>query len=138
MKLVVLLQIAGLLHLGLACAGAAMPRAVQLGTHLAPLPPFIRRLVWVYFTFIAMCLAGFGMLTFFFADTLASGQPLGRALCLFLAVFWFARLLVAAFIFDVRPYLNQPFYRWGYRAMNVVFLYLPLVYGWAAWTGGLR
>jgi hypothetical protein len=42
--LVTLLQIAGLLHLGLVWAGATMPRAVDLGHHLAPLPPFIRRL----------------------------------------------------------------------------------------------
>ncbi len=48
MKLTLLLQIAGILHLGLAAAGALMPRVVKLNEHLAGVPPFIRRLFFVY------------------------------------------------------------------------------------------
>ena len=136
MKLELLLQIAGLLHLGLLCAGGLMPRTVKLREHLASLPQFIRRLFFVYFAFIALLLASFGLITFFFADAMASGAPLARALCLFLLVFWTARLGVAAFVFDVRPYLTSWFYRLGYHATNVVFVYLVAVYGVAAWKGG--
>lgn len=134
--LVLLLQFAGILHLGLACAGATMPRAVQLRTHLVLLPPFIRRLFLVYFSFIAMVLLGFGTLTFFFAGAMAAGEPLARALCVLCLVFWSARLFVASFIFDVRPYLTNWFYRAGYQATNVVFVYLVGVYALAVWKGG--
>jgi len=136
MKLTLLLQIAGLLHLGLLCAGALMPRTVNLREHLASLPPFIRRLFFVYFAFIALLLASFGLITFFFADSLAAGTPLARALCLCLLVFWTARLGVAAFVFDVGPYLSNAFYRAGYHATNLVFAYLVAVYGLAVWKGG--
>ena len=130
------LQIAGVLHLGLLCAGLLMPRAVKLRVHLAALPEFIRRLFWVYYTFIGLCLVSFGLITFALAGTLAGGDTLARTVCAFLAAFWTVRLIAATFVFDVRPYLTKPLWRLGYHATNIVFIYLPVVYMWAAWKGG--
>jgi hypothetical protein len=62
--LILLLQIAGLLHVGLIAAGLLMPRVVSLRENLAELPGFIRRLYWVYYAFIGLCLAGFGSISF--------------------------------------------------------------------------
>jgi len=135
-NLTILLQIAGILHLGLLCAGVLMPRAVGLRAHLAPLPTFIRRLFWVYYTFIGFYLVSFGLITFTFAGTVAAGGNLARTVCAFLAVFWTIRLVAAAFVFDVRPYLTNGFWRLGYHATNIVFVYLPVVYAWTAWKGG--
>jgi hypothetical protein len=136
MKLVIALQLAGVMHLGLIAAGAMMPRAVKLRSHVATLPPFIHRLFWVYYSFIALSLVGFGALSFFLAPELASGTALARAVCGFLAVFWTMRLVVAAFVFDVSPYLTSACWKIGYQATNVVFALLPATYGWAALTGG--
>jgi hypothetical protein len=133
--LVLLLQFAGVLHLGLLCAGSLMPRAVGLRTHLAKLPPFVRRLFWVYYVFIGFSLVSFGLITVIFAGSLASGDALARAVCAFLAGFWTIRLVAAAFIFDVRPYLTNAFWRIGYHATNIVFVTLPVIYGMAAWKG---
>ena len=134
--LIMLLQIAALLHVGLICAGASMPRAVKLREHLATLPPFIRRLFFVYFSFIGLVLVGFGTLTFFFAPAMAAGEPLARSLCILLTAFWTLRLIAMGFIFDVRPYLTNWFYRLGYQATNLVFVYLVAVYALAVWKGG--
>ena len=136
LNLTLMLQIAGLLHLGLLCAGALMPRAVNLPANLAPLPPFIRRLFWVYYSFIALSLVSFGAITITCAGALASGSTLARALCAFLAAFWTVRLIAATFVFDVRPYLTNTFWKVGYHATNVVFIYLPIVYAYAAVKGG--
>jgi hypothetical protein len=127
-----LLQVAGVLHLGLMCAGLLMPKVVRMRWHLATLPAFIRQLFWVYYTFIGLCLAGFCLITIAFADTLASGGALARALCVFFAVFWTLRLVVATWVFDMEPYLTNSFRRIGYHAVNVVFVYLPVVYLLAA------
>jgi hypothetical protein len=135
-NLILMLQIAGVLHLGLMCAGALMPRAVNLRANIAMLPPFIRRLFWVYYAFIGLCLASFGLITVLFAPTLAAGGGLARALCIFLALFWTVRLVAATFVFDVRPYLTNSFWRLGYQATNIAFIYLPVVYAWVAWKGG--
>jgi hypothetical protein len=134
--LTTLLQIAGILHIGLMCAGAAMPKAVQLRAHIATLPTFIRRLFLVYFSFIGLMLAGFGALTFLFAGAMAAGEPVARGLCILLIAFWGLRLIAMAFVFDVRPYLTNWFYRIGYHAINLIFIYLLAVYVFAAWKGG--
>jgi hypothetical protein len=134
--LTLLLQIAAILHLGLLCAGLLMPGVVNLRTHLALLPAFIRRLFWVYYSFIGLCLVSFGCLTFTQAGTLAGGSVLARALCVFFALFWTLRLIAATFIFDLRPYLTNGYRRLGYHATNIVFIYLPVVYSLAAWKGG--
>jgi len=136
--LTLLLQIAGVMHLGLICAGALMPRAVNLRLHIATLPPFIRRLFWVYYAFIGLCLVSFGIITITFAGTLAAGSNLARALCIFLAAFWTVRLIAATFVFDVRPYLTSKLWRVGYQLTNIVFVYLPLVYVLAALKGGVQ
>jgi hypothetical protein len=131
-----MLQVAGLCHAGLLVAGASMPKAVSLRRQLRGLPPFPRRLFYVYFAFIGMILAGFGVLTFSFAEEIAAGQPLARALCALMALFWSTRLCVAVFVFDVRPYLTNWFYRLGNAALNLVFVYLVLTYALALWKGG--
>ncbi len=93
--LTICLRLAGVLHLGLLCAGLTMSRVVSLRQHLALVPIFVRRLFWVYYTFIGLCLIGFGLLTFAFAPQLAAGSGLARALCGFFALFWLLRLAVA-------------------------------------------
>jgi hypothetical protein len=135
LNLETLLKVAAVMHLGLLWAGALMPGVVGLRNHTATLPPFVRRLFWVYYTFLGFCLLSFGALTFAFADVLASGAPVARGLCAFFAVFWTLRLAVATFVFDLRPYLTSPFRRVGYQATNIVFAYLPFVYAWAALKG---
>jgi hypothetical protein len=130
-KLTLLLRVAGVLHVGLMCAGLLMPRVVGMRSHLAKMPPFIRQLFWVYYSFIALCLLSFGIITIVFADTLAGGGPLARALCVFLAAFWTLRLIAATFIFDMRPYLTTNYRRFGYHVLNAVFGYLPIVYALA-------
>jgi hypothetical protein len=131
-NLTLLLQIAGVLHIGLMCAGVLMPRVVRMRWHLATLPPFIRQLFWVYYTFIGLCLVSFSLITIVFADTLAAGGTLARALCGFFAVFWTLRLVVATWVFDMEPYLTNAARRVGYHAINAVFVYLPVVYALAA------
>ena len=131
-NLTLFLQLAGVLHLGLIWAGLMMPRAVNLRSQLIVLPPFIRRLFWTYYTFIGLCLASFGLITFFFAGTLAAGGGLARALCVFFALFWTIRLIAATFILDVRPYLTNRLWHLGYHATNIVFAFLPVIYAWTS------
>jgi hypothetical protein len=130
--LIVLLRIAAVLHLGLLAAGLMMPKVVGMHAHLGRMPPFIEQLFWTYYAFIGLCLIGFSAITFVFADALASGSGLARAVSTFLAVFWTMRLGAALWVFDVGPYLTTPARAWGYRGLNLAFACLPIVYGLAA------
>lgn len=132
MNPVLLLQFSALTYVGLLAAGLLMPGVVGLRENLQLLPPFIRQLFWVYYGFIAMSLICFGLATFFLADQLASGTPLARAVCGFLALFWTARFVVGTFVFDLRPYLTNRWRRVGLAAANLVFTGLPIVYAWMA------
>lgn len=136
MKLPLLLQLAAITHLGLLAAGLLMPGTVRLREHLAALPAFIRQLFWTYYTFIGLCLVGFGLGTFLLADELAAGTSLARAVCGFLAVFWTLRLIVAHCVFDLRPYVTTRWHRVGLFLANSVFALLPFIYAWTAWKGG--
>lgn len=131
MKLELALKLAALTHLGLIAAGALMPRATGLWTECGRLSPFGRTLFRVYYAFIGLCLFSFGLGSWFLAGELASGAPLARAVCGFLAVFWTVRW-VAAVLLDVRPYLANGWWRCGYTLTNVVFCALPFVYAWGA------
>jgi hypothetical protein len=134
MNTIVLLRVAAFSYFGIIAAALAMPRVVGLSEHLRTLPDFIRKLFWVYYLFLGLCLAGFGIGTFVFAEDLASGTLLGRALCGFLGLFWAARLFTGMFVFDLRPYLTNTWRRTGLMAANIVFACLPIVYGWVALT----
>jgi hypothetical protein len=123
-----LLKLAALLHLGLIAAGLTMPRVVRLKEHLAPLPIFIRRLFWVYYTFIGFVLLSFGALTWGLAAPMAAGELPARGLTLMMATFWIIRLAVGAFVLDEKPYLTSWFYRLGFYALNFVFIYLAVIY----------
>jgi hypothetical protein len=112
-------------------AGALMPFATKLWTETKCLSPFGARLFRVYYAFIGLCLVSFGLGSWGFAAELASGAPLARAVCGFLAAFWTLRL-VAVCTLDVRPYLRNGWWRAGYHATNVVFCLLPFIYGWLA------
>jgi len=138
MNTILLLKLTSLTYLGLLAAGLLMPGVVGLREHTRHLPQFIRQLIWVYYTFLALCLVSFGLGTFFLADQLASGAPLARAVCGFLAVFWSVRFVVGTFVFDLKPYLTNNWRRAGLTATNIVFTCLPIVYGWIAITGGTK
>jgi hypothetical protein len=132
MNPIFLLKFAALAHVGLIAAGALMPGATGLWKHVATLPPFPRALFRTYYAFIGLCLFGFGIGSWVLAEHLASGTTLARAACGFLACFWLLRLIAAAFVLDVRPYLTNGWWRLGYHATSVVFAMLPFLYAWLA------
>jgi hypothetical protein len=125
------LQLAGLLQILLLTAGAAMIRVVDLPNHLKVLPVFHRQLFWTYLGFTALTLVAFGLLTLIHASELARAKGLARGFHLFVCVFWTLRLGVQWFVFDVRPFLTNRWLYAGHISLHFVFLYLPLVHGWA-------
>ena len=126
------IRLGGAVHFAILLASAQVPRALDWRGQLALLSPFLRRLFWVYGGFIVLVIVGFGSLSLGSSGEMAAGTPLARALCGFIAIFWLARLGIQLWVFDARPYLTTWFYRWGYRALTLAFVYLTLAYGWAA------
>ena len=126
------LFIGGLLHFVVLIASALTPRVLDWRANLATLHPFLRRLFWVYGSFIVLVIISFGVLTLFHADELASGGLLPRSVCAMIALFWLARLGVQFFVFDARPFLTTTFLRLGYHGLTALFATLVFIYGSAA------
>ena len=128
----IFLRLAGALQLAILVASASVPRVFDWRRNLAPLHPFLRRLFFVYGAFIVLVIVGFGTLTLRHAGAIASGEPLARAISGFIAIFWFARLIVQLLVFDCRQFLTNWFLRAGYHGLTLAFIYLTAVYAWAA------
>lgn len=128
-----LLKLASLTYLGLIAAGLLMPKVTGLWTEARRMSPFAQGLFRTYYAFIGLCLVSFGLGSWIYAPELASGTPLARAVCGFLAVFWLIRLAAAIWILDVSPYLTDNWRKVGYQLTNIVFGSLPFFYAWLAW-----
>ena len=133
MNPVILLKLASLTYLGLIAAGLLMPKVTGVWIDAKKMSPFAQGLFRTYYTFIGLCLVSFGLGSWVYAAELASGTPLARAVCGFLAVFWLIRLVAAIWILDVRPYLTDNWRKVGYQLTNIVFGSLPFFYAWLAW-----
>jgi hypothetical protein len=131
-KLETFLRIGGALHFGILVASGLTPKALDWRTALSTLHPFLRRLFWVYGAFIVLVIIAFGTLTLRHSHELIGGTPLARSLCLFIGIFWLARLLIQLFIFDARPFLTNWFYKLGYHSLTLAFIYFVAVYWIAA------
>jgi hypothetical protein len=131
-SLEVLIVIGGVLHFGTLIGSAQVPRELRFREELPKLPPLLRHWILVAGAYVVLCILGFGLVSICLPGHLASGQPLSRAICGFIAIFWFMRLLIQFFLFDARPYLRNWFLRLGYHGLTVVFTYHTLVYGTAA------
>ena len=130
--LALLLLIGGVLHLGITSAGLVMTLVLDWRKSLAPLCGLTRHIIWTHAGFVLLCIVGFGAISLLQASTLASGAPLARTICAFIALFWGIRLLIQYFLFDARPYLTNRMLSLGYHGLTVVFSYFVVVYGIAA------
>ena len=127
-----LLVAGGVLHFVILIASALTPRVLDWRANLAALHPFLRRLFWVYGSFIVLVIVSFGTLTLFHTNELASGAVFPRAVCAIIAIFWLARLAVQFFVFDAKPFLTTTFLRIGYHGLTLLFTALVFIYGCAA------
>lgn len=127
-----LLLIGGLLHFVILIASALTPRVLNWRANLATLDPFLRRLFWVYGSFIVLVIVSFGTVSLFHANELASGASFPRTVCAIIAIFWLARLAVQFFVFDARAFLTTTFLRLGYHGLTLLFTALVFIYGCAS------
>jgi hypothetical protein len=132
LSLALLLRLGGVLHFGILIASALVPHVLDWKAELQKLPRLLRQLVWVHGVFIVLTIVGFGTISILYADALAAGTPLARAVCGLIAVFWLLRLAVQFWVFDASPHLTSTFLRLGYHGLTLVFLYLGTIYALSA------
>ena len=124
-----LLLIAGVLHLGITTAGLTMTLVLNWRRNLAPLCALTRHIIWTHGAFVLLTIIAFGVVSIACAPLLASGEPLARAVCGFIAAFWLFRLFVGFFLFDATPHLSSLPLKLGYHGLTACFAFFVVTYG---------
>lgn len=126
-----LIRLAGAGQLSVLVASALVPLRLNWTRDLASLPRLHRQMYWTYGGYVVLGIVALGLTSLACADELAGGSRLGRAVCLYGALFWGIRLGLQA-VFDVKPFLTAWWLTAGYRLLTVLFLSFTAVYGYAA------
>lgn len=121
----------GIAQFGVLIASSLVPVRLDWKTTLAPLPPLLRQLFWVYGGYIVLSIVSLGLITTFNAQELALGSRLARSFCLFAAAFWGIRLGLQPFL-HARPFLTTWWLTAGYHLLTVLFSLFTAVFLWAA------
>ena len=127
-----LIFISGILHLGTLIGSAQVPKELKFNEELPKVAPLMRHWILVAGAYVVLNLIAFGAISLTLSKELASGSPLARAFCGYVAIFWGCRLVVQFFVFDAKPYLRNWFLTLGYHGLTLVFTWHTLVYGYAA------
>jgi hypothetical protein len=129
-----LLQLAGVLQMGVAAANLPLSRLLRFGREDARLTPLVRQIHRVHHVYVGALVLAFAAMSLAFPRELAAGAGLGRFLSAVLALFWGARLAVQRLYYD-RDFLRR--HRLGDAVFSVIFAALFTLYAAAA-AGVLR
>jgi len=135
MTFTTLIVLAGFGQLGLLIPAAQIPSRLHWRTELQPLRRVHRQMHWVYGGYVTLSMLAFALLSIFNARELSNGSGLARGVCAYVALFWAVKVVCQG-VFDMTPYVAQPWMKAGYRALTVMFASLAVIYGWAAVRAG--
>lgn len=131
MNLSTLIFIAGIGQLCVLVASAMVPLRLEWNKVLAPLPPLVRQLFWVYGGYVVLSIISLGTICLLCSEELASGSRLARAFCAYAALFWGIRLSLQPFL-QAKSFLTTWWLRGGYHVLTVLFTSFTLIFGWGA------
>jgi hypothetical protein len=123
-----LLVSAGAAQLILVVASLAIPRWLHWNEDLAKLRPLTRQVFWTYAAYIWATNLSFGLLSTFCASLLLDRSPLATAVCLFIALYWGARVVIQFVYFDRNDAPEGLFFVMGEAVLVTLFVGLTLFY----------
>jgi len=125
------IRLAGAGQLSVLVASSLVPLRLNWKRDLASLPTLHRQMYWTYGGYVVLGIVMLGVVSLSCADELVAGSRLGRAVCIYGAIFWGVRLALQA-VLDAKPYLTVWWLHAGYHTLTMLFLFFTIVYGYAA------
>jgi hypothetical protein len=123
------IQVAGAVQLAIGLANLPLASRLQYRKNLAGASAIVREVFYVHAAYIVLVVLGFAALSLLFPTELAGGQPLGRFLSAFLAIFWLLRVPIQLFYYPAEIRRQN-------RVADVIFIvafaFLAIVFGLAA------
>jgi hypothetical protein len=121
------LRIAGVMHFVTLAAACFTPIPPNWDENLAKLPEVHRRFAVAQNAFIGAVIAACGLVSVLLAPLLITGDPLARAICGFIALWWGGRLLVLRWL-RAHHHLRTPLLRIGFAALLLECAIYAVVY----------
>jgi len=128
-SILLFLWLAGFVQIAIACANLFIPKKLNYQENLSRVAPIIRQIFVVHSAYIVGVVLLFAVVTFSFAEELASGRGLGRFLAASIAMFWLCRAPIQLLYYDA--WLRRT-NRAGDVAFTLAALFLTTTYGAAA------
>lgn len=126
MQLSTLIFVAGFIQLSVLVASALVPLRLDWRGTLAPLPRLLRQLFWTYGAYVVMGIVFNGLVCILASEELATTR-LGRIVCVYILVFWGARLPLQ-WVFDAKPFLTHWVLRVGDSVLTIIFATLVVIF----------
>ncbi len=127
------LKIIGVLLIGLAVMHVPFPYRFQWKKELTSLSLMNREMMYVHTLFVALTILLIGILCLTSATDLVN-TPLGKRICLGLAIFWGTRLFVQFFGYSSELWRGKTFETIIHILFSVLWTYITAVFA-AAWMG---
>jgi anaerobic C4-dicarboxylate transporter len=127
------LKLAGILQIGLCIGSLAIPRLMNWNTELSRVSTIIAQMFWTYAGYILMINLSFGLVSLFGAEALMGKTFLSKSICIFIFLYWLARVIIQFFYFDTKSAPQGKMYKAGEIALVTLFVFLTVVYGWASY-----
>ncbi len=128
-SILLFLWLAGFVQIAIACANLFIPKKLNYQENLSRVAPIIRQIFVVHSAYIVGVVLLFAVVTFSFAEELASGRGLGRFLAASIAMFWLCRAPIQLLYYDASLRRTN---RAGDVAFTLAALFLTTTYGAAA------
>lgn len=128
------LSLIGWLLVALALLHAGFPAYFGWRADLRPLRPINRQMMQVHTFFVALTVGLMGVLCLTSGPELI-GTPLGRRVCLGLAVFWSVRLLIQFGWYSAELWRGKAFETVMHVVFSLLWLYLSGVF-WVVYANG--
>ncbi|MGL6075515.1 MAG: hypothetical protein ACRC8S_15280 [Fimbriiglobus sp.] len=113
------------LQLSILVASSLVPFRLDWKRELASLPKLHYQMYFIYGAYVVLNILGFGILELVYAEEIAAGSGLARAVCGFIALFWGIRLCLQP-VLDAKPYLTAWWLKLGYHTLTVWFILITL------------
>lgn len=130
-----LLWALGAFQLAVLGASFQVPKRLNWAEELPRLSPFNRKLMFVYGLFVVVTIVAFGLLTLLLHRSFLRGEPAAIGLALFIALYWWLRLIVDAVVYDTRDWPPGEDLQVGHALLNALFVFLALGYSAVALWG---
>jgi hypothetical protein len=121
------LEITGGLLIGLALLHAVFPRYFRWKEETAGLRLFTRQILYVHTFFIALTVFLMGLICVTSAADLIH-TPLGRRICLGLAIFWGVRLVIQFFGYSSQLWRGKAFETLAHAAFTLFWAWLTALF----------